>query len=214
MAGSMPRLFILGAGGHGAVVADIALRAGLNPSGFVDAFKAGGRLLDLPIHASLEGLDAEALVLALGDNYKRQQLLESLRDQGSFLFPTLIHPSAVVAGSVTIGPGSMIMAGAIIGPNTRVGEFCIVNHRASLDHDSRLADFASLAPGAITGGGVKIGQRSAVSLAAAVKHGVKIGKDTVLGANSYLNKDLGDELIAYGSPAKQIRSRSPGEPYL
>ena len=106
------------------------------------------------------------------------------------------------------------MPGSVIGPNSQVGAFCIVNTGASLDHDSAMKDFASLAPGAVTGGRVEIGFRSAVGIGAAIKQGVVMGDDTVVGAKSYLNQDLPGGVIAYGSPAKVIRTRSPGEPYL
>jgi acetyltransferase-like isoleucine patch superfamily enzyme len=77
-----------------------------------------------------------------------------------------------------------------------------------------MKDFASLAPGAVTGGGVEIGFRSAVGIGTAIKQRVVIGDDAVVGAKSYLNQNLPSGVVAYGSPARIIRTRSPGAPYL
>ena len=93
-------------------------------------------------------------------------------------------------------------------------KFCIINTNASLDHDSTLDDFSSLGPGVTTGGNVTIGERSAVSIGAVIKHGVKISQDVVIGAASYVNKDIDTQTISYGVPAKIIRKRKKGDPYL
>jgi acetyltransferase-like isoleucine patch superfamily enzyme len=77
-----------------------------------------------------------------------------------------------------------------------------------------MLDFSSLAPAAVTGGTVQIGLRSAISIGATIKHGLKIGDDSVVGANSYLNIDLPSNQIAYGTPAKSVRTRKIGDSYL
>jgi len=77
-----------------------------------------------------------------------------------------------------------------------------------------MEDFSSLAPGALTGGRVRIGARSAVSIGATVKHGVSIGSDSVIGASSYVHTDVPAGVVAYGSPARKVRERFQGETYL
>jgi acetyltransferase-like isoleucine patch superfamily enzyme len=106
------------------------------------------------------------------------------------------------------------MPQAVVGPNSKVGKFCLLNTHASIDHDCIMHDFSSLAPAAVTGGVVSIGRRSAVSIGAIIKHGVKIGDDSIVGAGSYLNKDLPSHQIAYGTPAIKVGERNIGEPYL
>jgi acetyltransferase-like isoleucine patch superfamily enzyme len=103
---------------------------------------------------------------------------------------------------------------AIIGPNTRIGKFCIVNSQASIDHDGLMLDFSSLAPAAILGGNVRIGTRSAICIGSVIKQNIFIGDDSIVGANSYLNKDLSNNQVAYGSPAKPIRTRTNSDDYL
>jgi acetyltransferase-like isoleucine patch superfamily enzyme len=106
------------------------------------------------------------------------------------------------------------MQGAVIGAYAEIGHFCVVNSSASLDHESHMQDFSSMAPGAITGGGVRIGRRSAISIGAIIKHGVEIGDDVVIGAGSYVHESVPDGSVAFGTPATIRRSRSAGDPYL
>jgi acetyltransferase-like isoleucine patch superfamily enzyme len=106
------------------------------------------------------------------------------------------------------------MPGSVIGPNSVVGKFCLLNTHSSIDHDCIMSDFSSLAPRATTGGNVKIGHRSAICIGATVKHGLSIGDDSVLGANSYLNFNLPSNKTSWGSPAKIIKERHPSDKYL
>lgn len=211
-------LVVVGAGGHAVSVANVARSAGYVVACFVDQNKKGARLLDRPIIASvdeLEGVGRYVFCIAVGDNAARQRVHAELSARHrDLIFPPLVHASAVVSDFVTLGEGTVLMPQAVVGPNSSVGRFCILNTRSSIDHDCTLADYASLAPGAVTGGSVRIGVRSAISLGAAIKHGVSVGADSVVGACSYLNKDLAANQVAYGTPAKVVRSRSVGDPYL
>lgn len=211
-------LVIVGAGGHAVSVMSVALAAGYAPSSFVDSNRKGGVLLGLPISGDIQDYAGEprlACAVAVGDNSIRERVVQDLlAKRPDIEFPAIIHPSAVMSAFSSLRRGTIVMPLAVVGPNSIVGDFCIVNTRSSIDHDCTMGDYASLAPGAVTGGGVRIGARSAVSLGAVVKHGVRIGDDCVLGANSYLNVDLPDGRVAYGSPAREIRSRRSGDAYL
>jgi sugar O-acyltransferase (sialic acid O-acetyltransferase NeuD family) len=212
-------LFIFGAGGHAVSVANVAIAAGYSIVCFIDGRKSAVELLGIKVVESAS--EAVALfpnsrcAVAIGDNFVRQRVARELSSEfETLVFPPLIHPSATVSTFSTVGNGTLVMPNAVIGPNSRVGSFCLVNTRASIDHDCLMEDFSSLAPGAVTGGTVSIGLRSAVSIGAVIKHGVSIGQDCVIGANSYLNKNLSSNIVAYGTPAKHIRLRSVGDPYL
>lgn len=211
-------LIVIGAGGHATSVANVALSAGFSIAHFVDKNRAGQTLLSLPIIGSvceLTDLRFYALILAVGDNAARERThKEIIESCGNVVFPSIVHPSAVVSLHATIGEGTVVMPNAVVGPNSNVGRFCILNTVSSLDHDCTMRDYASIAPGAVTGGAVSIGVRSCISIGARVKHGVTIGDDTVIGANSYVNKPMPNNVLAYGSPAKIVRSRNCGEPYL
>lgn len=211
-------LIIMGAGGHAVSVANVALALGYQIKYFVDGAKAGQSLLGISILGEIEEIDSIgslSFAVAVGDNAKRERIyLELIGRQPHLHFPPLIHPSAVVSFSSTVGDGTVVMPQAVVGPNSTVGRFCLLYTQASLDHDCSMLDYASLAPAAATGGTVQIGLRSAVSIGAVIKHGIKIGDDCVLGANSYLNADLAPNTVAYGTPAREIRTRSRGDAYL
>lgn len=215
--GKLP-LVVIGAGGHAVSVASVARSAGYAVKCFVDENKKGRALLGSAIIGSVDELDGLAhhvFCIAVGDNAVRERIHAQLSAQyGALVFPALIHASATVSDFVRIGDGTVLMPKAVVGPNTSVGRFCILNTQASIDHDCTLADYASLAPGAITGGAVHVGVRAVVAIGATIKHGVSIGADSVVGACSYLNKDLAAHQVAYGTPARVVRARGVGEPYL
>lgn len=212
------KLIIIGAGGHAVSVANIAISVGYEIAAFVDVNKAGSKLLNYEVLRSIESIGDHAdyfFAIAIGDNFVRNKVFKDLsQSYPEMIFPALIHPSAVISHFSTIEIGSVVMPLSLVGPNTVIGKFCLLNSKSSIDHDGLMEDFSSLAPGAILGGSVIVGHRSVVSIGAVVKHGIKIGCDSVLGANSYLNTELADGCLAYGTPAAIVRARSPGDSYL
>jgi acetyltransferase-like isoleucine patch superfamily enzyme len=106
------------------------------------------------------------------------------------------------------------MAGAVVSNGCTLGRGALLGTNSSVDHDGRLDDFASLAPGAATGGNVRIGACTAVGLGASIVHAVTVGEHTVIGAGAVVIDDVPDLVVAYGMPARVARSRSAGEPYL
>lgn len=217
-------LLILGAGGQARSALNVAFAAGFEVLGFIDPAMPETSLLGYPVFPSyLPYLTGQhRFVLGVGANYKRDSIFHEIcmvLEQVGFespadFFPPLIHPFAVISLGVSIGAGTLIMPNSTVGPFSTVGQGCIINTNASIDHDCTMNNFASIAPGAHTGGNVQLATRSVVGLAAAVKQGVKIGSDAILGAKSYLNKDLPANAIAFGSPARVRRSRTQDEPYF
>lgn len=209
---------ILGAGGHALSVAETAHSAGYVVHFFVDPDSPGRHLLGIPVVAEVppEFLASEGcFAVAVGDNAVRQHVVEAFQTRFTrAVFPALIHESASVSTYARIGEGSVVLQGAIVGSASEVGAFCILNSGAVLDHASRMGTYSSLAPRAVAGGNVTIGVRSAISIGATIRHATSIGNDTVVGANSYVNKDLPSLVVAYGSPARLVRERRVGDPYL
>ena len=212
------KIIIIGAGGHATSVANVAYSAGYKICGFVDNKKAGQELLGhdiFPDYACLSKWPGCQLAIGIGDNQVRERIYYEINAyDNSIIFPTLVHEYSLISVGATIGSGTIIMPGAIIGPNSVIDNFCILNTKSSLDHDSQMMAFSSLAPGVTIGGNVKVGRRTAVSMGTVVLQGVSIGDDTVVGANSFLNKNLDNNVVAYGSPAKRVRTRAFDEPYL
>ena len=212
------KIVIFGAGGHAVSVANVAMTAGFTISHFVDKSRKGGSLLGISIIddvSELKNLNQYCFSIAVGDNAVRQEIFNGLSMQHpNIYFPALVHSSAIISYFSNIGDGTVVMPHAVVGPNSNVGRFCILNTQSSIDHDCSMADYASLAPGSVTGGTVSIGIRSAISIGAVIKHGLNIGNDSVVGANSYLNRDIPANTVAYGTPAKAIRARKIGDAYL
>ena len=210
------QLIIVGSGGHAVSVADAAVSSGWTVEGFYSPDGSGPVASVGPVFSSLESLDLEniALVPGIGSNHVREDALEDVVN----LFPSVtvasvIHATAWVSPSATVHPGSVILAQASVGPGSVLGRGALVNTGASVDHESSLGDFASLGPGARTGGNVEIGPRTMVGMQAGILHGIAVGADTVIGAKSLVSSDIGSNVVAWGTPAKVVRSRSREDPY-
>ena len=208
-------LLIIGCGGHSKVVTDIAECQGYSNISYLNTFGGGDRFLGRKvIHHSLSGYEG-AFFVAIGDNSMRQRVtVEFLEKNPRAKQSSLIHPTAVVSKDSSIGKGVVVMPLCAINHSTKIGNGVIINTRSSVDHDSNLQDFSSIAPGVSMGGNVYVGERSAVSIGATIKHGVRIGKDVVIGANSLVLSDVEDSCVAYGMPAKKIRERGRSDKYL
>jgi sugar O-acyltransferase (sialic acid O-acetyltransferase NeuD family) len=221
---SVARIFLIGCSGHASVVLDVIEKEGINSVvGIIDSYAKpdaeilGSRVLgtELDLPQFMAQYDVGAGVVAIGDNFTRHLMVEKIRSiSESFAFVSTIHPSAQIGRGVQIGSGTVLMAGAIVNPNSSIGEHCILNTATSIDHDNVIERFCSIAPGVNTGGNVKLGEFSVLSLRSGVIHGCAIGKHTVVGAGATVLSDLPDYVVAYGTPARVIRSRKPGEKYL
>jgi sugar O-acyltransferase (sialic acid O-acetyltransferase NeuD family) len=209
---------IVGAGGHAVSVAETVRSAGLNIIAFVSEAGPAAALLGHPVVPAVPDghvEDGGVIVIAIGDNTIREQVWARLRGTAPLAsFPSVCHASSIIAEDVSLAPGSVVLQGAIVGSGAAVGAGALINTGAILDHESVMEDFSSLAPRAVTGGRVRIGARSAVSIGAVIRHNVTLGRDTVVGAGAYVHRDLPDEVVAYGVPARIVRSRSQGDPYL
>ena len=213
-----PQMLIIGAGGHAVSVAETVVAAGYELVAFVSNDAHGQEVLGRPVleeipesHISGGGF----LAIAIGDNSVRERVWHKLRASiDTDRFPTLIHPSASISQFAVIGAGTVVLQGAIVGSAAKVGVGCLLNSGSITEHECQLGDFSSLGPNSTLGGQVIIGPRSAISIGATVKHGVSIGADTVVGAQSYVYSDLDAEIVAFGIPARVQRSRQPTDSYL
>jgi sugar O-acyltransferase (sialic acid O-acetyltransferase NeuD family) len=208
-------LFVFGAGGHGKVVADAALRAGLGPlSGFVaDGPPPDAAPLGLPFLGDFAWLIREAgrrrcaVALGVGDNAARERIAAECTARAIALV-TVVHPAAVIAASSVLEPGCVVLAGAVVNPDARIGRGAVVNTRAVVEHDVRVGDFAHLSPGVATGGAARIGARAHLGLGAVLLPRVAVGQDAVVGAGAVVTRDVPDAVVALGVPA---RVRGAGE---
>ncbi|ATB43176.1 putative acetyltransferase [Cystobacter fuscus] len=206
-----PRLVIYGCGGHGKVVADIALARGMTVEGFLDdRALEGKRVFGLPIlggPAWLEVFRSEVSVaLGIGENRARYRIYKLCERLG--MTPvTLIHPTATVAASAQLGAGVVVMAQAVINPDARVANGAIINSGAIVEHDCEIGAFAHLSPNATLGGNVRIGALTHLGLAASVLPGKAVGEETVVGAGAVVTSDIPSRVVVAGVPARVQRQR-------
>ncbi len=204
-------VYIIGAGGHGRVIAAALDACGIRPAGFIEADKAKfGTIIDgIPVLAEEEVIGEGkplSLVNGVGSTSSvavRHEVFERFAAHGH-RFMTVVHPSATVAKTAAIGEGTLVMAGAIVQPGARIGVNVIINTGAIVDHDCHIGDHCHIAPGSVLSGGVRVGTRSHVGTGATIIEGIQIGSGVLVGAGSMIIRDIGDNKRVAGVPAKEM----------
>ncbi|WP_010517358.1 acetyltransferase [Croceivirga radicis] len=213
MKSQVKHIRLYGAGGHSGVIKDVAQLLGHQivevfddyPSNYVywssDTVKIG--------HTSANDFPHEGppFIIGIGDNKTSAELSHKIKT----VFKLLIHPSAVISKESSIGDGTVIYAGVVIQPNTTIGKHVIVNTSASIDHDNYIADFVHVAPKATLTGHVQVGEGSFIGAGAVVIPKIKIGRWCTIGAGSVVIKDIPDNAVVVGNPAKVIRYQNFNE---
>ncbi|RRQ50900.1 transferase [Maribacter algicola] len=220
----MQNIIIFGASGHGSVVLDCIEKEGkYKVIGFIDSFKKKGAIIngypilgtefDLPF--LIDKYNIRGGIVAIGDNWIRSSMVDRINKiSPNFSYVSVVHPSAEVGKGAQYGVGTVIMPGVIVNANSVIGNFCLLNTNSSLGHDGFMQDFSSLAPKTCTGGNLILGKYSALCLGANVIDSITIGEHTVVGAGSLVVGNLESNILAFGSPAKKIKVRNIGEPYM
>ncbi|QYJ98963.1 acetyltransferase [Shewanella alkalitolerans] len=202
---------ILGASGHGKVIAELAELNGFKEITFFDDRWPELQQLE---HWSVCGDTSvlitsvnkyDLVVVAIGNNSIRLEKNHQLKNAGGKL-SVLVHPSAVVSKYASLGDGTVVMANAVINSFTDIGEACIINTSSTIDHDTVVDDGVHVSPGANLAGGVKIGANSWIGIGAQVKQLVVIGENVIVGAGSTVLHDVLNDQIVVGTPAHSITS--------
>lgn len=200
-------VIIIGAGGHGKVVADVVRCSGNRVLGFLDdSPQAPEQVAGIPVLGGVNTWqsypDAEFLI-AIGSAAARKRIAEAMP---GVQWHTAIHPGAVVSGmEVTIGEGTVIAAGAVVNPGASIGRHCIINTGAIVEHDNILSDYVHISPAAALGGTVTVGESTHVGIGAVVKNNIRICPDCVIGAGAAVVRDLTESGVYVGVPAGRIR---------
>ncbi len=203
----MKQLVIIGASGHGKVVADIAKKNGYNDIVFLDDNASVKECARYPVAGNFnEAVNQKRdTILAIGNASTRQKIQEELENAGVKIV-TLVHPDAVVAESVWIGAGTVVMAGAVINPDTSIGKGCIINTCSSVDHDCVIRDYVHVSVGAHVAGSVHIGEKTWLGVGATVINNVSICENCMIGAGAVVIKSIEEPGTYVGVPVKRIKS--------
>ncbi|ARJ39563.1 acetyltransferase [Sporosarcina ureae] len=201
------KLLIIGASGHGKVVADIAIK--MNKWSSIDFLddKAINSVMGLDVIGSstamLRYIDEYEIFVGIGDNAIRKKIFNTLKTAGATI-PTLVHPNAVIGSEVSIGPGTVVMAGVIINCCTVIGQGCIINTGASVDHDNLIGNFVHVSPGARLAGTVTVGEGSWLGIGSVSSNNISVASECIVGAGSVVIKDLKDSGTYIGIPSRKI----------
>lgn len=205
------RLLILGAGGHGKVVADAARASGrYSQIAFADdRFDSPGRWMDLevvgPIDKVVAGGNFDGLIVAIGSNMTRLALQRRLEGEGA-TFDVVIHPRAVPAASAAIGPGTVVMANSVVNADARLGRAVIANTGCIVEHDCTIGDGTHLSPGSLLAGGCNVGECCWVGMGACLLQGTAVGVESIIGAGAVVRGEVGTREMWAGVPARRIRA--------
>ena len=201
-------IIIIGAGGQARSITESVISNGFRIKYYVDKYKSSENLFGYTIKKKLliDKNNKVNILIAIADNYKREKIYKSIIEKYKNInFPNIIDESAKISKFSQIGKGNMIMVNSLIGSNSHVTDFCIINNNVSIDHDCKINKFSSLAPSVVMGGNVNVGLRSSVGIGAIIMNNIKIGNDSLVGGSSYVNKDIKKLTVCYGIPAKFIR---------
>lgn len=200
-------LIIIGASGHGKVVADIAVKMNRwKEIVFLDDNQSIKKHLGFDVVGNTndtnEYKERADFFVAIGDNSIRENIQERLMNN-RFSIATLIHPDAVIAIDVEIGIGTAVMAGVVINTSTRIGDGCIINTSSSIDHDNMIKDFVHISPGVKLAGTVSIGTGTWLGIGSIVINNISIIERSLIGAGSLVIEDINTPGTYMGSPVRR-----------
>ena len=202
----MKSIAILGASGHGKVVAEIAELSGYQQVVFFDdnennsdfeCWKIQGDTKDLIAKLSI----FDACVVAIGDNKVRMEKTNLLLSNNANII-SLIHPHASVSRYSEIQKGTVVMSGAVINPFVTIGISCIINTNSTIEHDSLIGYGAHISPNVAIAGSVTIGNETWIGIGSSIKQNITIGSNVIIGLGSVVLENLPDNVIAFGTPTK------------
>lgn len=202
------KLIIIGASGHGKVVADIAQKINRwKDINFLDdddlikssmGIKIVGKSTD-----ALKFLEDNDIFVAIGNNVIREKIQNNLEAKGASI-PILIHPSVVIGEQVEILSGTVVMAGCVINCCTSIGKGCIINTGATIDHDSYIQDFVHISPGTHLAGTVKVGKGSWLGIGSSISNNVNITSGCKIGAGAVVINDITEPGVYVGVPVRRL----------
>lgn len=202
------QLIIIGASGHGKVVADIAIQMDKwQDIYFLDDNENVKECVDLEVIGNITEAarykEAADFFVAIGNNKTREKIQDELIYKGLSV-AKLIHPSSVIGRDVEIGIGTVVMAGVVINSSSRIGKGCIINTSSSIDHDNVIGDYSHISPGVNLAGTVAVGKRSWLGIGSTVSNNVNICNDCKVGAGGVVIRDINEPGTYVGLPVRRV----------
>lgn len=197
----MNKLIIIGASGHGKVIADIAVKNGYEDIVFLDDDEKIKECAGFPIVGKTDearNMDGDKVV-AIGNAEIRARMMAEITTV------TLIHPEAVLSRRVEIGEGSVVMAGVVVNSDAKIGKGCIINTGASVDHDCVIEDYCHISVGTHVAGTCYIGEMTWIGAGATVSNNVNVCSGCMIGAGAVVIKDIKKPGTYVGVPAEKIK---------
>lgn len=202
----LAKLLILGAGGHGKVVADAAVASGKwSDIAFLDDNSALSEVLGFPVMGNIDSYkfylkENWMVFVAIGNNATRLTWLNKLEREG-YNIATVVHPSSVISSYSSMGKGSVVLAGAVINANTFIGKGCVINTSSTIDHDCIIGEGVHISPGVNISGTVTVKDYSWLGVGAKVINNIFIGKKVIVAAGAVVIKDVQDNVMVAGIPS-------------
>ena len=193
------KIAIIGAGGHGKVVGEIALLNHYKSICFFDDKIDEIKKFPFAISGNLNFLknrlkEFEDFFVAIGDNYIRYNKMEWLKKE-KVNFATLIHPKSTISKFSSLGVGTCVMANAVVNAGTLIKEGVIINTSSSIDHDCMIDDYAHISPNCSLSGGIRIGKFSHLGTGTSIHPGINVGDNVKTGIGSKIFRNiLNDEI--------------------
>ena len=202
------RLLVIGASGHGKVIADIALKMNRwHEIAFLDDNESVKTCLGSNVigkSADFTKYKSETdFFVAIGNNAIREKIQNKLEAEDVSI-ATLIHPNAVIGSEVELGVGTVVMAGVVINCCTYIGKGCIINTGSTVDHDNIIEDYVHISPGVQLAGTVKVGKGTWLGIGSTVSNNIRIISGCKVGAGAVVVKDITEQGTYLGVPARQI----------
>lgn len=210
------KILLIGGGGHCKSVLDSLLKRNeYSDIGIIDKQNIGGNILDVPIMGCDNDLStlhskgyhyAFVTVGSIGDPSLRIKLFNMIEEIG-FKIPNIIDSTAILSDHVGLESGIFVGKNVVINAGSFIGEGSIINSGSIIEHDCIINKFSHIAPGTVICGEVELGESSHIGARSVIKQQIKIGSNTIIGMGSVVIKDVGEYVVAYGNPCKEVKSR-------
>ena len=222
----MKKIIIFGTGDHARVIfSEIIQLKNFKVLGFSDKLSKKGKVIEIFKNKEYKNLgDLTHIkkykniygIIGVGHNFLRKKIFKEIESvfKKNIKWATIISKNSILNGNVSVGEGTVIISNSVVNSGTKFGKHCLINTSSSIDHHNSFGNFSSTGPGVVTGGNVKVGEMTHLSIGSTVKNNITIKSNALIGGSSFVNKDCDKNSVYYGVPAKKIKSRNENEEYL